>query len=173
MKIAVTGHTSGIGKSISERFDVIGFSRSNGYDITKDQEKIVKESTDCDVFINNAQKGFYQTELLYTLSKSFSGKIINIGSISKDWVKPPRRMLSIKEYSVQKLSLVHANDQLFWEGIDTCILNLGYVDTPMVSKHKFTKLSTEEVVDLIEWIIQSPHRIKELSVCPTNGVIKF
>lgn len=169
MIIAVTGHTSGIGKAVSERYNIVGFSRSNGYDITKDKQRIVQDSKHCDIFINNAQNGFHQTELLYDISKEFKGKIINIGSISKDWVKPPRKMLSIKEYSVQKLSLAVANDQLFWEGVDTCILNLGYVDTPMVRRQKFAKFSTDEVVDLIDWVIRSPHKVKELTVWPGSG----
>ena len=36
MIIGITGHTSGIGKAIYEKYDnSIGFSRSNGYDIGK------------------------------------------------------------------------------------------------------------------------------------------
>ena len=36
MKIAITGHTKGIGKAIADLYpNVIGFSRSNGYDISK------------------------------------------------------------------------------------------------------------------------------------------
>lgn len=61
MKIAITGHTSGIGKCLYDTFTengntVLGFSRSNGYDITSadDRKRIVDETTDCDVFINNA-----------------------------------------------------------------------------------------------------------------------
>ena len=58
MKIAITGHTTGIGKAIHDWFlgdaDILGFSKSNGYDITNkdDRIKIINESMDCDVFIN-------------------------------------------------------------------------------------------------------------------------
>ena len=35
MKIAITGHTKGIGKAIADLYpNVIGFSRSKGYDIS-------------------------------------------------------------------------------------------------------------------------------------------
>ena len=59
MKFAITGHTSGIGKAIAELcrtkgYQWIGFSRGTGYDISEDCDKIVNESSDCDVFINNA-----------------------------------------------------------------------------------------------------------------------
>ena len=65
MKIAITGHTQGIGKRAYDRLcpDIIGFSRSNGYDITNsgDQKRIIEESKDCDIFINNAMKAHYET----------------------------------------------------------------------------------------------------------------
>ena len=43
-KIAVIGHTKGIGKAICDlykkkKFEVVGFSRTNGYDLEQDQEK--------------------------------------------------------------------------------------------------------------------------------------
>ncbi len=77
MKFAITGHTNGIGKAFSELPEVkdnyIGFSKSNGYNI-KDVEhrrKIIRESLDCDVFINNAYTLYYQTDLLYELHKKW------------------------------------------------------------------------------------------------------
>ena len=67
MKIAITGHTQGIGKCAFERLspNIIGFSKSTGYDITKfnDRKRIIEESKDCDIFINNANAGFGQTYL--------------------------------------------------------------------------------------------------------------
>ena len=47
-KIAIIGHTKGIGKAIaklykSKNYEVIGLSRSNGYDLITDQEKILDE----------------------------------------------------------------------------------------------------------------------------------
>jgi NADP-dependent 3-hydroxy acid dehydrogenase YdfG len=72
MKVAVTGHTSGIGKAIYEKYqpNSVGFSRSNGFDITKDIKKILKACKDCDIFVNNAQQDFFQTfkEKLSTLA---------------------------------------------------------------------------------------------------------
>ena len=60
-KIAVIGHTQGLGKLVFENLqelgnDVIGFSKSLGYDISnaEDRQSIVEKSKDCDVIINNA-----------------------------------------------------------------------------------------------------------------------
>ena len=60
MKIAITGHTKGIGKACADVFsehEVIGFSRSNGFDIQA-IEPILDSSNDCDVFINNASVSY-------------------------------------------------------------------------------------------------------------------
>ena len=46
MKIAITGHTRGIGKACADVFrhhTIYGYSRSNGYDI-KDAEVVLEEN---------------------------------------------------------------------------------------------------------------------------------
>ena len=61
MKIGITGHTKALGKSIYDNLNkshnVIGFSRTNGYDV-QSSNKIIEKLNDCDVFINNV---YYQT----------------------------------------------------------------------------------------------------------------
>ena len=162
-KIAITGHSSGIGQAIFERYspNAIGFSRSNGYDISKDMWSIIAESQDCDIFVNNAQSDFSQTELLYALAKNFKGLIVNIGSLSKDWTKGHKPNY---KYSIEKTALHKANDQLFWAGVNTCIIHPGYVDTKMARKFNVDKLSVENIVDVFDWIINQSFCIKEISV---------
>jgi hypothetical protein len=68
MKVGITGHTKGLGKFLfdyykSQNHSVIGFSRSTGYDVSTDIEKIVSESNDLDLFINNAYSGTKQADL--------------------------------------------------------------------------------------------------------------
>ena len=58
MKIALTGHTKGIGLATKELLEadgheVVGFSRTNGFNVMR-PKNIVKNALDCDVFINNA-----------------------------------------------------------------------------------------------------------------------
>ena len=53
-KIAIIGHTKGIGKAIADlykrkKYEVLGLSRSNGYDLDTDQEKIIEKMRDCDL----------------------------------------------------------------------------------------------------------------------------
>ena len=59
MKVVITGHTWGIGKALYQHFqtlggwEVIGLSRSNGYDIDKDFDKVVEKASGCFLFVNN------------------------------------------------------------------------------------------------------------------------
>ncbi len=88
MKIALTGHTWGFGKYIINQYkDYIGFSKSNGYNIDKlsDRNRIIKESSSVDVFINNthSKKTLAQAELLIAFHEAYKDTnktIINVGS---------------------------------------------------------------------------------------------
>ncbi len=67
MKVVVTGHTSGLGKTLydrlSEKHHTIGLSRSNGHDLSKDIASFQVENFD--VYINNAYHAYAQVDLLY------------------------------------------------------------------------------------------------------------
>ena len=129
MKIAITGHTQGIGQALYQGWtkqghDVGGFSRSNGYDISTDRgiDQIVSESIDCDVFVNNAFDGppqedwanFAQTQIYMAVYDAWkaagkTGHIINIGSTgSKSIVAPEPRF---ETYRISKAALEHASCQ--------------------------------------------------------------
>jgi NADP-dependent 3-hydroxy acid dehydrogenase YdfG len=69
--VAITGHTSGIGKGLFEHFIkkgciVKGFSKDTGFDISNriNQDLIVEYTKDCDLFINNAYHHYAQVELM-------------------------------------------------------------------------------------------------------------
>jgi nucleoside-diphosphate-sugar epimerase len=72
MKIAITGHTQGIGQALATVFqqyghEIIGYSRSNGYNISDPQARQRMLLEDVDVFINNAYHPTGQTKLLKEL----------------------------------------------------------------------------------------------------------
>ena len=86
MKIAITGHTSGLGLSLYDHFsknnEVIGMSRSNGYDLAKDQQSIIDVASKCDIFFNNA---YYQVSQAQLISKLYNViPVITSGSIASD-----------------------------------------------------------------------------------------
>ena len=88
IKYAITGHTQGIGKSLFNRLspNCMGFSKSTGYDITDKscRKNILRQSHDCDVFINNATDNFAQTYMLIDILNAWINlpekRIINVGS---------------------------------------------------------------------------------------------
>lgn len=138
MKYAITGHTQGIGKRLFQSLspNSIGFSKSTGYDITlrDDRRRIIQESADCDVFINNAADGFGQLHLFLELFQEWKDKsktIINVGSrITEITLKPERQHLLT--YQAEKLILKEMSLRTVSE---TCIIKykwFPYVGTERI-----------------------------------------
>jgi NAD(P)-dependent dehydrogenase (short-subunit alcohol dehydrogenase family) len=86
--IAITGHANGIGKALFEKYpDALGFDLANGYNIDVDIDRILEQSTHCNVFINNAYHYNRQTDLLaawYQQHRNDKFIIVNISSIAAD-----------------------------------------------------------------------------------------
>jgi NAD(P)-dependent dehydrogenase (short-subunit alcohol dehydrogenase family) len=108
-KIAITGHTKGIGKAVADAFndyEIVGFSRTNGYDISKESDriKILKEAKDCDIFFNNAYHPTGQADLLNQFIKEWSGTSKTIINMSSKSVYHPKGM-GHEEYVAAKKQL--------------------------------------------------------------------
>jgi hypothetical protein len=142
MKFYITGTRRGLGEKLLEVFGSVD---------------ILEE---CDVFINCKHDGFTQVELLYKAA-ALGKKIINIGSNSPDQNKK-----NPHPYQVQKAALDKANDQLFYQGVDTTILRFGYIDTPRVEDVKAKKMSVNYCAEVVFWVLQQEHRVKEITICP-------
>lgn len=110
MKIAITGGTAGIGQALANIYtdqghEVIVPSRRNGYNI-RSIPKVAGIIEPCDMFINNAQVGFAQTELLFEVWRRWEGQskiIVNISTQMTDMKVPPKREWD--EYIIQKKAL--------------------------------------------------------------------
>jgi hypothetical protein len=68
-KIAIIGHTKGIGKAIAnlyrkKKYTVVGLSSSNGYDLQCSQVEIMEQLDDCRLIVINAYVGRGQMTLL-------------------------------------------------------------------------------------------------------------
>jgi len=120
LKIAITGHSSGIGLAIARQYgsrghEIIGLSRRNGYNI-RSLHKIVGPIADCDWFINNAQAGFAQTELLFAIYEQWQDQSHKfIMNISTKMTRSPLSTipgLGYDAYRTQKLALEEAHMQL-------------------------------------------------------------
>ena len=172
MKIAITGHSKGIGKAcydvLSNDHDVIGFSRSNGFNI-KEPKKIITASIGCDVFINNAYCGMAQVAILNNLwnfwSRDKSKTVVNISSLSKY----PGVSGNQSGYSAHKAALSHQAFLLMFKGNRKCRMinvNPGYVETKMTEGVTANMLTATECAEQIAHAINLPQHIEigELSL---------
>jgi NAD(P)-dependent dehydrogenase (short-subunit alcohol dehydrogenase family) len=135
LKFAITGHTKGLGKELSRHVDYIGFSRSNGHDISTldGRNNIVIKSNDCNIFLNCAYSGDYsQVDMLYTIFNSWKDKeslIVNIGSETTSGIKN-----HIWPYSSHKAALDKASEQLSFLNTNCRVTNFkfGYINSTRV-----------------------------------------
>ena len=144
MHFFITGTRRGLGKALYTLYDT------------------VDTLEECDVFINCKHDGFKQVELLYKAA-NLNKRIVNIGSAASDWTKGYKDNF---RYGIEKHTLRKVNDQLFWQGVNTTILNFGYFDSPRVEHIDKPKMSIQYCVEIIDWVLQQPHRVKEITVCP-------
>jgi nucleoside-diphosphate-sugar epimerase len=151
----LTGHTSGIGRAISERLKwrVVGFSRSNGYDITnKDSRRtIIDESKDVDVFINNAQAGYAQVDMLIDIFmewKDQTKKIINVGSTIVDH-RLAANELYVLHYAAQKRALKSVIDDMQGYNCEVTYVQFGYVGTDRILQ-KYPNLRPDQYISVDE-----------------------
>lgn len=150
-------------------YEVLGFSRSNGYYLFTDMDSVVAEAKDCDVFVNNRYNynDFGQVEMLYKMVNAWSGqdkRIINIGSRAGTYPT----MGKIDKYAVYKHALDTACDQLnIRRDLRPRVTNIkpGYVDTDAV-KHitHSPKLDPIDVANVVMWIINQPPMVHISSI---------
>lgn len=160
MKYAITGHTKGIGKCAFERLspNVLGFSKSTGYDITNytDRKRIIDESINCEIFINNATDGFGQTLLfldLFEAWKNTNKTIINVGSRIAEIKYLPCDRYDLLKYQAEKLILKEMSERV----VGTCTIKykwFSYVGTEAILKKysHFTEkdyITEDQAVDII------------------------
>ena len=180
-KIAITGHTSGIGKNLHDRFlsryEVKGFSRSNGYDISNDDalERIIADTLDCEIFINNAYHFDQQTKLAELWKQAHFDKehfIINISTLASDPIfEIEKRMPYIVPYAQEKHRLNQKTFDISNSGGKCKAMSvlLGIVDTKFENpygkdvsnplehyedfKNRNLLINTDDVTDTVEHAI--------------------
>jgi len=160
MKVAITGHTRGLGRELLARIPgAVGFSR--GEISIDDSDALVEAVQGFDVFINNACSGFSQTTVLLALFerwKHTSKTIVNIGSRSKY-----PNLSKGYEYSAAKASLSHASNSLRFQSDKRCrIIDIN----PGLMASDLPSLTYSEVADAVLWAINLPEHIEvgELSL---------
>ena len=139
----ITGTRRGLGKLLKEKYGCVDNLRK------------------CDIFINCKHESFSQVYMLYKAA-AMNKKIINIGSTAS-YLKPYMSPSKIK-YGIEKKALGDANNQLFWNGVDTTCINFGFFDTERVAHINEPKMRVEYCVEVIDWVLNQPYRVKELCV---------
>ena len=159
MKIAITGHTRGLGRACARIFEqnniIVGLSRSNGFDIN-DIQKIADAAESADVFINNAYCGYQQSYLLEEMFKRWSDVnkcIVNIGSACTIYPRIEQHLdLQPWPYRDHKKSLETMFRHLTRQRAE-CKLQLivpGAIDTQMIEHLDCKKIPPMDVAEIIK-----------------------
>ena len=163
-KIIITGHTSGVGKAIYDKFkeiscrEIVGMSRSNGYDIDKDFDKIVAEAEGCELFINNAYRDWQQTKLVNALKDKVDMMVV-MGSVSRFYPELiPTQYVHDKQALAEACRLISLNPN----GIPLLHLDLGFIEDTTVEEANPTAFVSDyttpkaDIVDTIIFWAQKP-----------------
>ena len=183
-KIAVKGHTRGIGKPVSDlykvkKYEVVGLSKSNGYDIVSEQEKIMEQLEGCNLVVINAHAGRGQLSLLkriYGMHTFDDMKIAVITSTSgtdegadynefKVWNK-----FEYVQYCEIKKELIEYIEELQEELVskplsvyDVCP---DVVDTDMTKGlwEHLPKLKAQEVAEAVRYCFESTFNVNKIVI---------
>jgi len=173
MKIGITGHSRGLGSALAKKLftdnQIVGFSRSNGYNIAHVHD-IIKDALDCDMFINNAYNNYCQSDLLLYLFRLWQDDpnktIISIGSTATAYPRIETEIDNLPwPYRDHKIALERLFRHLVKQ-THRCRMLLvtpGAMDTDMIAHHSGIKMPADQVADIIVDAISKP-LIKEITI---------
>ena len=180
MKIAITGHTAGIGQALYNEYilnghEIVGLSKRQGHNI-RNISKISDQIDPCDMFINNAQSGYAQTELLFEMAQRWQGTRKHIIVISTMMTQDPISILpglDMLAYHQQKVTLEEMVKQLRHQrlGVKITIVRPGYIATqpgqtvpPAADVNNWAKT----LLDLFDMAKNNNLSIPDISLGPQN-----
>jgi hypothetical protein len=124
MRIGIIGHRGLLGSAISAEFaagnDLIGLSRSTGYDLQTNYKEIIDICSECDLVFNNAHASTLQANVIKDLS-STKVRLVTSGSIAANY--------GFSDYCEQK-KLIEETYQLYIRKYpERCLLlKMGYLE---------------------------------------------
>ena len=163
-KVVITGHTSGIGKVFYEHYkslgcQVVGFSRSRGFDISKEiaRKAILHECIDAKIFINVAFHKTGQLKMLEEITELWGltdKRIVNISSKIAYITKITERTKSIVSSKRKQNEWVRKRSFVSQPRILNVVI--GLVDTENSRKiyEAATMMPVEDVVHLVADLIE-------------------
>jgi NADP-dependent 3-hydroxy acid dehydrogenase YdfG len=179
MKIAITGHAAGIGQALAREYQlkgdkIVGLSQRDGNNI-RNTPKICDQIEPCDVFVNNAQAGYAQTELLFEMARRWTGTKKHIVVISTMMTQEPVCLLpglDMDHYRLQKVALEEAVRQIRHRrlGVKITLVRPGNIATspdktvpPAADVDNWAKT----LLSLLEMATRNNLKISDISLGPT------
>tara|TARA_R110000744_G_scaffold51128_2_gene110251 strand:+ start:609 stop:1184 length:576 start_codon:yes stop_codon:yes gene_type:complete len=177
-KIAIIGHTRGIGKAIADlyqkkNYTVVGLSSSNGYDLQCSQVEIMEQLDDCQLIVLNAYVGRGQMTLLKRIYGKFifeDKKVAVITSTSGTPMGEDEELLDPEyaEYCKNKKILIEYIEQLQQELLNRPLsvydICPDVVDTDMTKGlwEDLPKLRANEVADAVRYCFESTFNVNKI-----------
>jgi hypothetical protein len=163
MKMVITGHTWGIGKALynsfkSAEWEVVGLSRSNGYDIDTNFDRVVEAVTGADLFINNAYRDRQQAQLVHALKDKVK-KMVVMGSVSRHY---PELIHTDYVHDKQELAEACRLISIDPNGIDVLHLDLSFIEGQDPDPNKPTdfisdyNIQYEEIINAVDFWMTNP-----------------
>src|SRR6056300_588266 len=183
-KIAVIGHTRGIGKATydlyrKKKYKVVGMSKSNGFDIIHDQDKILEQIQDCSLVVLNAHADRGQLNLLKKIygRHSFDKmKVAVITSTSGIEEEPDYNQFKIwdkfeyVQYCEIKKELIgyisELQDELLSKPLSVYDVCPDVVDTDMTKGlwEDLPKLRADEVAEAVRYCFESTFNVNKIVI---------
>ena len=179
-KIAIIGHTRGIGKAIADlyqkkNYTVVGLSSSNGYDLECSQVEIMEQLDDCKLIVLNAYVGRGQMTLLKRIYGKFvfeDKKVAVITSTSGTPMGEDEELIDPEyaEYCKNKKTLIEYIEQLQQELLNKPLsvydICPDVVDTDMTKGlwEDLPKLKAEEVAEAVRYCFESTFNVNKMVI---------
>ena len=181
MKLAITGHTSPMGKEVYQHYkkthECLGISRTSGYDLNaqEDQDRVVSEVLARDVFLNIAHVGAMQSTLLIKLKQRWSPeaplkKVITVGSLATKVSKKLLDQVGIdKQYLKDKHHIDAVNNALanvmpFGTQLQFSLVRVLNYGEKTGEREGEPTCSAQDIIRTIDYLIDEPMYVSELDI---------
>ena len=177
-KIAIIGHTRGIGKAIADlyrkkNYTVVGLSSSNGYDLHCSQVEIMEQLDDCQLIVLNAYVGKGQMNLLKRIYGRFvfeDKKVVVITSTSGTPIGEDEDLQNPEyiDYCENKKNLIGYIEELQQELLNKPLsvydICPDVVDTDMTKGLwvDLPKLTADEVAEAVRYCFESTFNVNKI-----------
>ena len=177
-KIAIIGHTRGIGKAIADlyqkkNYTVVGLSSSNGYDLHCSQVEIMEQLDDCQLIVLNAYVGKGQMNLLKRIYGRFvfeDKKVVVITSTSGTPIGEDEDLQNPEyiDYCENKKNLIGYIEELQQELLNKPLsvydICPDVVDTDMTKGlwEDLPKLRADEVAEAVRYCFESTFNVNKI-----------